>query len=986
MESDCLIGWTFVEHPLRSCPQKKRSFFQGTARSAYNLNTSDTRTSQLKTTLDYEIKEDSGIIPLAKLMPNLLIVGSDEEIPGVLNDRFINSIEDLQVDLVRTTLLYLEGVKLVITEDIETAILDDCRKFRLDKFGNETAGNASDVYISKRKLSCVFHNGLTAINQNGWNHSIDLVGRERTEYVNNGSFALTNVFIHDKTCIIFQVDFTINIPYGHAGEEVKEVCVGWAPFFLQDGMKGSINQVSTDFITGPGKSLSMRNLFELKHRRESTMLFLSGNLNMTEIMSKPEPSSFVDDRNSGKDSRANLEMMQKLREKERLLAELQRERDMYRTYAETTKEKLRDFENNSNLLSVDAESRLRPITPIKEFIPKPSYLPISESQYPSHLDKQTIIYKEDEKLKNEINDMKQMIKDLYQTTKDIKENNFSRDVSPQQNFPGGRIGGPPPVFYSTLAPNYPPKVSYDPYMRAGEQMKGAQYMRDITREERANLLHYGVGGLLDAQSGQRADGKVFSKQREIDDSRKISRISIQMLSVKYFPDFETGEAPSHVPKSLMLSFNFFDFPLFKSKILGYLNADKKNINTRELLAGKQLILANDDFIKGVGDRKEAMYNFEIDPSKTGTLETHARFIDYISTKELVIDLWDGDSLLYYGQAKVALCNLLRQGKESEMFSASLDIINTEQGYSELGVLQITIKNTGFELPQGAQVAALGKESYGKVGNNNFGKKKARSFKPLDITEELKRGLISAGGEGHDDEGVNEERRKLLRLQRYKMLKAQQARAPASGFVNEESDELFKKTLKEIEMVREQRKPEIIKNALRGGYSEESKIVTHYGECKYIKYRLENNFKGVKDFRVKVDRGTTIASEEEFDLIRDPKEWREVSAVIDSEPPAEWGLLQSGDIISLRADESVELIFRFLTYDEAILENGCNGIVKTCGFCVTDLSGHIVGGISLSFEVKTPLIDRTLRFFELEGRTVELPLPRLFSEEMIRNER
>lgn len=192
-------------------------------------------------------------------------------------------------------------------------------------------------------------------------------------------------------------------------------------------------------------------------------------------------------------------------------------------------------------------------------------------------------------------------------------------------------------------------------------------------------------------------------------------------------------------------------------------------------------------------------------------------------------------------------------------------------------------------------------------------------------------------------------------------------------------------MREIEIIREQRKPEIIRNALRGGYAEDTKTAAHFGECKYVKYCLENSSIGEKDYRIRIDRGNTVENELEFDLVRDAKEWREVASTINSEPPAEWDMLQSGDIVSLRREESVELVFRFLTYDSSVLKPGTQ-LSKNCGFTITDMAGQVVGGLSLQFEVFPPLVDRTLRFFELEGRTVELPVPRLFSEEQISHQK
>lgn len=195
---------------------------------------------------------------------------------------------------------------------------------------------------------------------------------------------------------------------------------------------------------------------------------------------------------------------------------------------------------------------------------------------------------------------------------------------------------------------------YDDHYR-GEEDRGIEFMKqnDLKAKERANLLFYNVGGLLDKNQNQIGTRKPVNIERELNDSRKISLFTIQVVGIKYFADEQTNEIIQKLPESLMITFNFFDFPLFKTRVLSYLNysapkAEGVEVDQSEML-NKQLVLANKDFTESGGNvSKEAIYTFEVDPSKTGTLETYERFVNYLHDKSLFFDIWDAESQMHFG--------------------------------------------------------------------------------------------------------------------------------------------------------------------------------------------------------------------------------------------------------------------------------------------------------------------------------------------------
>ena len=108
---------------------------------------------------------------------------------------------------------------------------------------------------------------------------------------------------------------------------------------------------------------------------------------------------------------------------------------------------------------------------------------------------------------------------------------------------------------------------------------------------------------------------------------------------------------------------------------------------------RQLPLVNEAFLKGAATIKEPVYIFEINPIKEGTTSVHEALITYLATKDLSVDVWDGDSLMHFGQARVRLASLLRQGKDTEVFTPTLEVIHPGTGEIRAS-LQLNLRNQG----------------------------------------------------------------------------------------------------------------------------------------------------------------------------------------------------------------------------------------------------------------------------------------------------
>lgn len=79
--------------------------------------------------------------------------------------------------------------------------------------------------------------------------------------------------------------------------------------------------------------------------------------------------------------------------------------------------------------------------------------------------------------------------------------------------------------------------------------------------------------------------------------------------------------------------------------------------------GQPFVLQLEGYMRGTADHKEAIYRFQVDPSKGTYKQMHTDFIYYLYRKMLHVDIWDADNLMLYGTVKIPLRGLLRQGKQ-----------------------------------------------------------------------------------------------------------------------------------------------------------------------------------------------------------------------------------------------------------------------------------------------------------------------------------
>jgi hypothetical protein len=224
--------------------------------------------------------------------------------------------------------------------------------------------------------------------------------------------------------------------------------------------------------------------------------------------------------------------------------------------------------------------------------------------------------------------------------------------------------------------------------------------------------------------------------------------------------------------------------------------------------------------------------------------------------------------------------------------------------------------------------------FNKQNTENSDKRHIMTAKPLNLQNELK--LL----EEPKDLKNEEAKRKAYRVQRFKMLQAQQKDAQRTGsdridtLNNPNSNvEEFRRTMNQINIIREKKKSDLLNNNIKRSNDTEFTMYVNYGEVKIFSYRVHNETQSTKDYEVKLRLGdgfghlklddkkqptkqdfNNFSGEmKELDIVRDAAEWKYYCEDTDGyhfPSPPEYGMVVKGDVFELRPGEQVELLFKY----------------------------------------------------------------------------
>lgn len=226
------------------------------------------------------IDQVKNISNINDLVPNLVIFGCDEIIPGIKDDFMPNEISpNFDIQVTPRFDAFLERISVRFSQNILNSIKQDCTRYRNDNF-NLNGQNVSDVYIREVNLVAGYHNGWRFCNKDGDLNQIKLAGDPQTHiYTAASALSVCNVFFHELTALILQLEVVVMLPIGSGRDERKKLMLGWRPIFLDSDDPSSNRDITRPFYLGPGKNLAREEMYEIAGKDDKTKIDFSFVLN-----------------------------------------------------------------------------------------------------------------------------------------------------------------------------------------------------------------------------------------------------------------------------------------------------------------------------------------------------------------------------------------------------------------------------------------------------------------------------------------------------------------------------------------------------------------------------------------------------------------------------------------------------------------------------------------------------------------------------------
>lgn len=228
---------------------------------------------------------------------------------------------------------------------------------------------------------------------------------------------------------------------------------------------------------------------------------------------------------------------------------------------------------------------------------------------------------------------------------------------------------------------------------------------------------------------------------------------------------------------------------------------------------------------------------------------------------------------------------------------------------------------------------------------------------------------------------NADLRKRLRVDRVKKM---QMTYQGGGSIEDpnQPEWLKKKSLREIEVIRETKKSDILHQVLgdSSGANVKSLSVTP-GQLSFLSVPISNQLNQNEVFTVRITDPdeTILGAETEMQLVTDQAEMANWVALGKTQRPPAWNVVtRNGDVI-LQPGQSIDLFFKFLTFREVTLdksENASKHKIRPRRVQIVILMSNRAVYQHLEVHVMPSYapIDHFFRYFEPEESHYSVPIP------------
>ena len=767
-------------------------------------------------TLLYSFSEFSELKNINFLLPDYVIIGEGEILPGLKNC-IITDEPDFK-ELVQFETVYIKNIHISISSRLEQRIIDFAMKYRDEKYkiNYNTYNQYNSVYIKERKLKCGVHNTWCFINTNGLENSVTLTKKEN-ELNYLGALTVDRFFVEESLCgFILELDYVVTIPIiPNQKEETLTLPLGYS-IFIPEGFEESDQIKKTNFITGPSETIYGEKLWyspDVSDRLIKLSFILSENQDFVgedrfnEVEEKKQllkqaQQNFIDESNSIIKGAENSEDKNlRILELEKIINKLQND------IKQGEKER-------KDILNKPKESS-QPVAPkeIIKYIAKP---------LPGEPKIQNV---DDEEKRQDLNkniDMFNTYEKLDKNLDDYKNNSQ--------------------IIYDEKVRNMGLEEDIYPLVSQGEKILGLPDIQDYFVEN--NL------------------------QKELQNQNYGNFLTFQFLSFK--PSKLFYKQINNVPKKIQFKTNFFNQRHLLTPVC---NVSLPENSSQENLYyfGSPLILTKENIglntVSNDDSQKEIKLNIKYDPSVDKSIDFRD-FVKFLSTRYLVVEIMDVEKNFSVGIFKVQLNDLLRKEKEKVYLTKEYPIFDDD--FILKGHIQMLLQNIKINT---MNPFIYNRSLYRKVdsrSNKNNTKKKKKVYASK-INVNNYRNLVSLrqtdfeNNENYMKFNTDAEMKKKIQVSRFFKMTGMEGGKTLKDQYNGmmSMEELKLKELKKKQMldeqlnqtkaIREQLKPDILSRVTHDVFKSEFEISLIQGQPIYFNYSIFNDSDYEELYHIVIDR-------------------------------------------------------------------------------------------------------------------------------------
>lgn len=197
------------------------------------------------------------------LLPNYVIVGSKDQIPGLLFNYLPKKpILNEPLKLFEFSDIYLKNVEIEVSPQLEIRLIQYASMYRKQKYEiGEDLNNLNPVIVKERKLRCGIHNSWTFINSSGLENFVSLSKKENFLFY-KGVQHIDNFFNSENCGLILELSYTLSLPGPKNQREELLVCIIGYSIIVLGGVDMDNNFRVANLITGPGVTVYGESLYD----------------------------------------------------------------------------------------------------------------------------------------------------------------------------------------------------------------------------------------------------------------------------------------------------------------------------------------------------------------------------------------------------------------------------------------------------------------------------------------------------------------------------------------------------------------------------------------------------------------------------------------------------------------------------------------------------------------------------------------------------